>query len=210
MTHQTWKTIGNIIFYTLASFLFAFFMMELLFPSKTMDVLGFKGYVVVSPSMEPEIKVNDLVIVTKVNEDDLEVGQIITFYTYLPTIYQDDEGHTIYQKNTVTHYLAEITEEDGKTIIKTKDYTKYHNNGSYDTWRDINGDPVELTTEDIIGKVSFVIPWIGIIITIAMVIVRNPIFLGLIVLNVTIIIILIRYIKKSKGQTNDVGRPDSN
>lgn len=209
MNKSTFKNIGNILFYTLASFLFIFVIVELFFPSKTLDILGFKGYVVVSPSMDPEIKVNDLVIVTKVSEDDLEVGQIITFYTYLPTIYQDDLGHTIYQKNTVTHYLAAIIDDNGTTIIKTQDYNTFHNQGSFDTWKDQDGNPIELTTEDIIGKVSLKIPWIGFIITFAMVIVRQPIFLGLIILNVTIVVILIRYIKKSKGQTNDVGRSDS-
>lgn len=205
MTHQTWKTIGNIIFYTLASFLFVFVVMELFFPTKTIDILGFKGYVVVSPSMEPEINVNDLVIVTKINEEDLEVGQIITFYTYLPTIYEDDQGQTIYQKNTVTHYLADIIQEDGMTILKTKDYNKYHNNGDFDEWRDVDGHPVDLTTDDVIGKVSLTIPFVGSIITFSMIIVRNPIFLGLIILNVTIMIILIKYIKKSKVKTNDLG-----
>jgi len=205
MTHQTWKTIGNIIFYTLASFLFVFVVMELFFPTKTIDILGFKGYVVVSPSMEPEINVNDLVVVTKIDEEDLEVGQIITFYTYLPTIYEDDQGQTIFQKNTVTHYLADIIQEDGMTILKTKDYNKYHNNGDFDVWRDVDGHPVDLTIDDVIGKVSLTIPFVGSIITFSMIIVRNPIFLGLIILNVTIMIILIKYIKKSKVKTNDLG-----
>lgn len=198
MNKNLLKKIGNILFYTLASFLFMFLILELIFPSKTIDILGFKGFVVVTPSMEPEIKVNDLVIVTKVSESELEVGQIVTFYTYLPTVNEDSEGNTIYIKSRVTHYLADIISEDGKTIIKTKDYKKFHNEGSFDVWNDINGDPTEITYEDVIGKVSFKIPLVGIIITFSMVLIRNPIFLGLVILNVTIVIILIKYLKKSK------------
>ena len=199
------KKIGNILFYTLASFLFMFLVLELIFPSKTIDIIGFKGFVVVSPSMEPEIKVNDLVIVTKVDESELEIGQIITFYTYLPTVNQDSEGNTIYLKSRVTHYLADVITENGETIIKTKDYNKYHHDGSFDSWNDINGNPTEITYEDVIGKVSFTVPLIGVIITFSMVLVRNPIFLGLVILNITIVVILIKYLKKSKEKPHDVG-----
>ena len=127
MTKHLMKKIGNIVFYIFASILLMFIVLELFLPSKTMDILGFKGFVVVSPSMEPKIKVNDLVIVTKVEETDLEIGQIITFYTYLPTNSIDNEGHTIYKKSKVTHYLGDFFEEDGKIIIKTKDYKRAFN-----------------------------------------------------------------------------------
>jgi signal peptidase I len=209
MYKKTAKKIGSILFYIFASFLTMFIMLELFLPSKTIDILGFKGYVVVSPSMEPYINVNDIVIVTKIDEENLEIGQVITFYTYLPTNQEDSLGQTIYVKSTVTHYLADIVEDGNQTILKTKDYNKFHNGGSFDTWYDISGDPIDITTSDLIGKVSFKIPLIGIIITFSMVLVRNPIFLGLVILNVTIFIFLIKYIKKSKENPNDLGRPDS-
>ena len=205
MTKQMMKKILNIIFYIFTSILLMFIVLEIFLPSKTMDILGFKGFVVVSPSMEPEIKVNDLVIVTKIEEDQLKIGEIITFYTYLPTVKVDNDGHTIYKKSKVTHYLADFYEEDGKVIIKTKDYRKYHNDGSFDAWNDSNGDSVEITYDDVIGKVSFKVPLIGAIITFGMVLVHNPIFLGLIVLNIAIIVILIKYLKKPKEKHHDVG-----
>ncbi len=205
MTKHMMKKIGNIIFYIFASILLMFIVLEIILPSKTMDILGFKGFVVVSPSMEPEIKVNDLVIVTKIEEENLSVGEIITFYTYLPTVKLDHEGNTIYKRSKVTHYIADFYHEDGKIIIKTKDYRKYHNDGSFDTWNDSNGDPVEITYDDVIGKVSFKVPMVGSIITFGMVLVQNPIFLGLIVLNIAIIVILIKYLKKPKEKPHDVG-----
>lgn len=209
MNKQFFRKIGSILFYTVASFLTIFVILEIFLPSKTIDVLGFKGYVVVSPSMEPYINVNDIVIVTKVDQEDLEVGQVITFYTYLPTNQEDSLGNTIYIKSTVTHYLADIIIDGNQTILKTKDYNKFHNDGSFDTWNDISGDPVDITTDDLIGKVSFKVPLIGIIITFSMVLVRNPIFLGLIILNVGIVVFLIKYIKKTKENPDDVGRTDS-
>ena len=209
MTINLFKKIGSIIFYTVAAILTMFIFLELFMPSKTITVLGFKGYVVVSPSMEPYINVNDIIIVTRLDEEDLEVGQVITFYTYLPTTEEDSLGNTIYQKNTVTHYLADFYEENGNIILKTKDYNKYHNDGSFDTWYDASGDVTDVTTDDLVGKVAFKVPLIGMIITFAFVVVRNPIFLGLILLNVFIVVVLIMYIKKSKETKNDVGRPDS-
>ena len=92
-----------------------------------------------------------------------------------------------------------------RIIIKTKDYKKYHNDGSFDTWNDQSGNPTEITYEDVIGKVSFTVPLIGVIITFSMVLVRNPIFLGLVILNITIVVILIKYLKKSKEKPHDVG-----
>ncbi|MFA5526162.1 MAG: signal peptidase I [Acholeplasmataceae bacterium] len=195
------KKISNIIFYTLTSILFVFVMLELVFPSKTMSIIGFKGFVVVSPSMEPIIKVNDMVIVTEAKQEDLEPGDIITFYTYLPTNQIDGDGNTIYQKNAVTHYLGEMIVSGDDVILKTYAYGK---EGDYDTWRDEEGNPTDITGEDLIGKVAFKIPWIGTVITFFMVVVRNPIFLGLIAFNVVLVIILIKYIKKTKESKDDV------
>lgn len=189
------KKIGHILFYIMASFLFVFIIVELLFPSKTMALLGFKGFVVVSDSMEPVIDVYDIVIVTPVNEDDLEVGQIITFYAYLPTVNVDMEGNRIYSRQPVTHYLAEINDIDGEIVIKTHAYGK---EDDLDDWTDQDGNPTDLTADDIIGQVSFTIPFFGILIAFVMTLVRNPIMLGLIILNVIVIYLLVKYIKKTK------------
>ena len=199
---ETVKKLGNIIFYTLASFLLSFILLELLFPSKTMDILGFKGFVVVSDSMEPIIDVYDIVIVTPIEDGDLEVGQIITFYAYLPTVNEDVDGNTIYSKQPVTHYLAEINEVNGNITIETHAYGK---EDDFDNWTDESGNPIYLTSDDLIGKVSFTIPFIGIIITFLMTLVSNPILLGLVVLNLVIIYLLIKYIKKTKVKSHDVG-----
>lgn len=209
MNKKMLKSIGNIIFYIFASFLTMFVILELFFPSKTMDVLGFKGFVVVTDSMEPLIKVNDVVIITKLEEEDLEIGQIITFYTYLKTDQKDLEGNWIYIRSRVTHYLADIRVEENQTVIKTKSYNKYHEGGSFDAWNDENGDFKDITTDDIIGKVSLTIPFIGAIVTLSHVLVRDPIFLGLIILNIVIFTVLIKYLKKPKEKDHDVAGTDT-
>ena len=195
----TLKIIGNFLFYGVAAILLFSIVVELFSPDKTIDIIGFKSFVVVSRSMEPVINVNDIVIVTKVDDDELEVGDIISFYAYLPTIEKDTQGNTIYQRSVVTHYLGELIQHNGETIIKT--YGTSNAEGVFDTWTNEQGIPTELTTEDILGRVSFKIPWIGFILLLGIILTQNPIFFGLVVLNIVIIIVLIKVIRKPR-ETN--------
>ena len=196
---MTLKIIGNFFFYGVAAILLFSIVIELFSPDKTIDIIGFKSFVVVSRSMEPVINVNDIVIVTKVDDDELEVGDIISFYAYLPTIEKDTQGNTIYQRSVVTHYLGELIQHNGETIIKT--YGTSNAEGVFDTWTNEQGIPTELTTEDILGRVSFKIPWIGFILLLGIILTQNPIFFGLVVLNIVIIIVLIKVIRKPR-ETN--------
>lgn len=50
---------------------------SIIYPDKTPDILGYKTFVVVSGSMEPEINVGDLIIVNK--NKSIRVGDIITY-----------------------------------------------------------------------------------------------------------------------------------
>lgn len=97
-------------------------------------------FTIVSPSMEPSIKVYDVIIEFKVeNESDLNVGDVITFYTEEI----DTNGYT------VTHRINEI-----KTINGIRRYiTKGDNNQSVD-----NGF---ITYGDIVGKVKYILPGVG-------------------------------------------------
>jgi signal peptidase I len=169
------KKILNIIFYTIASILFIFIALEALAPSKTMSILGFKGFAVLTPSMEPVYNVGDIVIATKVDVDDLKVGDPITFYVDL-----NNDG----KKELVTHYIFSIDYIDGIRTYQTnpegRDYA----------------DPWEIVDEDIVGMVSFKIPFLGFVIIFGLILVENPIFLGLIILNVIIIVVIIKLIKK--------------
>jgi signal peptidase len=187
--------IQNIIFYVLASFLTLFLVMEIFFPDQAINIIGFRNYAVVSDSMEPEININDVVVVKKIDLSKLDPGDKITFYTYLPTINKDAFGNTIYQKSVVTHVLGEITSDVEGNIYKTYGI-KNNPDLSYDNWKDENGQPTELRDENIIGVVLFKIPWIGTLSMFFRAIFTSPIMLLLIATNITIVIVLIKVIKK--------------
>lgn len=190
MRDKVWHVIKNIIFYLLVILLGGYILVEAFLPSQTMNIFRFKSFVVVSASMEPDINVNDLVIIVKVDPEKLEVGDAISFYTYLPTNQVDGEGDTIYLRSVVTHYLRDIQSSGDSLIYKTQGAIA--DPLDYDEWNDINGDPVEITESDIIGKVALVIPFIGII----MKIFYNPILLLLIAINILIVVVIIKVIKK--------------
>lgn len=124
-----------IILVFLVSFYLAFDFFK---PELTVKFLGFKPYVVMSNSMEPEINVGDIVIVKRHDITNLKVGDIVTF---------------IPRKNMyVTHYLAELRQENGKYYMRTRPYGMVER----DRW-----DYQTLTEERYIGKSVFVIPFIG-------------------------------------------------
>ena len=96
-------------------------------------------YTIVSPSMEP-IMVYDVIIDTRVTKDeDLKIGDIITFYSN--TI--DTGGYT------VTHRIEDIYESNG-----IKYYTTKGDNN-------IDADSGIITIDNIVGKCRFIIPSIG-------------------------------------------------
>lgn len=75
-------------------------------PNKTL--LGYRAYNVLSGSMEPELSKGDLVIVRAVPAEELQNGDIVTYY---PT---DGEG------TTVTHRVVNTLMKDGQVFIETK------------------------------------------------------------------------------------------
>ena len=103
-------------------------------PNKTPSFFGIKTYVIISGSMEPNINIGDMVI-TKSNEDELEVGDIISYR----------KGQSV-----ITHRISQILEdENGEKTYRTKG----DNNNAED------GEEIYL--KDIEGKVIKVIPKIG-------------------------------------------------
>ncbi len=78
-----------------------------------MTVLHFSPFVmyrIITPSMQPTIKINDVVIISRwIDTDSIEVGDIIAFHTTL--LNQDDV--------IVVHYVHEITEENNTLTFKT-------------------------------------------------------------------------------------------
>lgn len=97
-------------------------------------------YTIVSPSMEPNIKVYDVIVDFRVDsEKELKVGDVITFNSDVI----DTGGYTI------THRIYDIYEEEGVKYFITKG--------------DNNDDPDDgsITFDHIVGKVKYVIPMIG-------------------------------------------------
>jgi signal peptidase len=173
-------SIKNIIFYISIFFITTYIILEVFAPTKTVDILGFKSYVIVSPSMEPEIMVNDLIIIRKVREENLVVSDKIAFFVYIPELGKE---------STVTHYIADIVEIDGEIVYKTQGANK--DPEDYDVWKDENNNIIDITYDDIDGRVALVIPNLGHAVNIL----KDPISIGLIFINGFIIYLLIKVFK---------------
>ncbi|MGS0971625.1 MAG: signal peptidase I [Candidatus Izemoplasmataceae bacterium] len=180
------KKLMNILFYAVSIFLILFIFFEVFMPNKTIDYLGIKTYIVLTPSMEPDINVDDMIIVRKIDEEDIEVGDAISFEVYIR-----DLG----REAVVTHYVGDIIEIDGELIYETRGAQA--EDGVYDQWMDEENQEIDITYDDIIGKLLFRLPYLGH----AVKIVRSPVMLGLLGLNVIILYALVRVIKhKPKNQ----------
>ena len=106
--------------------------------NKTQPIVGL--YTIVSPSMEPTINVYDVILEFRVeDEKELEVGDIITFYSDMI----DTGGYT------VTHRIMDIKEnEDVKCYITKGDNNQTEDDGC-------------IKFDKIVGKVEYVIPKLG-------------------------------------------------
>jgi len=100
----------------------------------------FSLYTIVSPSMEPNIKVYDVILNTKINDpEDIKVGDVITFLS----------TSNISNGMTVTHRVTKIVQGPNGFEYKTKG----DNNLSEDT------DTAKY--ENVLGKVLLKIPQLG-------------------------------------------------
>jgi signal peptidase len=74
-------------------------------PNETPAFLGYKMYVIISGSMQPELEVGDIVVVKKINPNDLKKDDVISFR----------KGQTI-----ITHRIAEVKNAEEKLQFLTK------------------------------------------------------------------------------------------
>ena len=74
-------------------------------PKETPDFLRFKTYEIVSRSMEDTINKNDIIVVKKVDKNEINENDIISF----------DNGNEI-----ITHRIVEIENINGQTLYTTK------------------------------------------------------------------------------------------
>ncbi len=93
------------------------------------NLFGYRPYIVLSGSMEPNLQVGDMIVAKQVDEAQVGVGDIITF--------EAENGATI------THRVVDIIIKDGKKMYQTKG----DNNNSNDV--DL------ISIENIKGKYNF-------------------------------------------------------
>ena len=111
--------------------------------SPTKSIFGYRYYTVITPSMEPQYSVGDVVFVQMGNKDKINVGDVITFN---PS--HDSDAY-------LTHRVTEKYEDyegTGVTCFRTKGDA----NNSEDTFL--------IDSERVIGVVRFGIPKIGYVI----------------------------------------------
>lgn len=107
---------------------------SIIIPDKTPSFFGIKTYVVISGSMEPKLKIGDIVIAKRITPEELQVGDIISFR----------QGHSI-----ITHRISNIN--------RTSDGIEYKTKGDNNNIKDI-----EIVNEkQIEGKVVEIIPVLG-------------------------------------------------
>ena len=101
----------------------------------------FNAYVVLSGSMLPTIQVKDIVVTKKIAEEDLQVGDIITFIS----------PDTRFGGISVTHRIIDKVYDESLGVYK------------YRTQGDANNvsDAVPVPNENILGKVILKIPKLG-------------------------------------------------
>lgn len=107
----------------------------------TTSIPRFGLYTIISPSMEPQIKVYDVVVDLNVfNEDSIKKGDVITFIS----------NSNVSKGLTVTHRVVDIiTNADGSKAY----ITKGDNN--------LKADQATVKYSDVLGKVLFKIPQLG-------------------------------------------------
>lgn len=99
----------------------------------------FNAYVIVSPSMVPTIKINDTVVIKRI-DGNYKIGDIVTFLS----------SDINYDGLTITHRIVDKGKTNGNKLFYT---TKGDNNA-------VN-DATPVFNEAIYGKVIFKIPKIG-------------------------------------------------
>jgi signal peptidase len=171
----------KVFFYVIIAFLSLYIFFEIFVPSKTVKVFGFKPYYVMTQSMEPVLEVNDLIVVKNFDVEDLEEGDIITFYADI-----DFNG----DNEIITHYIYSIAENaSGDYVIRTHRY--------YEDEQNIVPDQNWILSEDdVLGLYSFHVPLLGYVIQFF----QSPFGIAALVVNGGIIAAIVILIKREKKE----------
>lgn len=143
------KLIANILSWTAFALLIviAVFLLYLTISSKIYASKGmayepkFSLYTIISPSMEPNLRVYDIIIDQRIDSpNDIKIGDVITFVS----------TSSISSNKTVTHRVIDIViDETGNYQYKTKGDNNLSPDSAYAEYRNV------------IGKVLFKIPQLG-------------------------------------------------
>lgn len=134
--------IALLAFLVLICLLLAFYFGDLLinkYTGKT-DKPLFGAYVIITPSMVPTIKVNDAIVIKRMDNDKYSIGDIITF----------DSPNVSYRNYTITHRII-------NKVKSNKDYSTYTTKGDNNSI----ADPNTINTNAIHGKVFLKLPKLG-------------------------------------------------
>lgn len=104
------------------------------------SLLGYQAYIITTNSMSPTINSGDVIIIKSVKKDDINKGDVITFSK---------------ETEVITHRVVNISEN----ALKEKQYTTKGDNNNLE-------DEQTVCSEDIKGKLTIVIPYLGRIINI--------------------------------------------
>lgn len=103
-------------------------------PNVAPSIFGIKTFTIISSSMEPTFKIDDIIFVKKIDENQLQIGDIISF---------------IQDKDIITHRIEKIEKNDSELVFITK--------GDANSTTDIN----KVKLSQIEGKYIFKISKVG-------------------------------------------------
>lgn len=166
--------------FALLGILILFILMEALIPNQTINVFQVRSYIANYDTMEPTIKPNDVVFVSKINVASLEQGDMVTFTADI-----NYDGDT----EMVTYYVDELVERnDGKynIVVIQEGATTPFGTISY---------------ERIHGGYAFRIPYLGAVLNFM----KSPLGIATIAVNVLVIIGIVVLVKKpTENKKNSV------
>lgn len=106
---------------------------------ETPSIMGYSVFRVISGSMEPAIGENDLIVVKRVEPEEIRTGDVISFYASDPSL----------RGAVNTHRVTAVSQENGETVFTTKG--------------DANQleDAYPVYSDSLIGRVVFVSAFLG-------------------------------------------------
>jgi len=147
-------------------------------------VAKYNSYSILTPSMDPVLKVGDLVLVdTSVKPEDLEPGEIIAFWHDITPSDQIDNPII------VVHYLDSVENIDGINY-----YTTRHVNPNPQNPDESLVDNWTLIGSDIVGREVFMIPKVGPLVVFA----KSTIGRIVLIIDIVVIYGLIEYYNSGK------------